>query len=61
MRLWSLTLIGVCITPVTIALGVGLRSHRAIESNDEVAVSPPEAGAIANFAPGFAATQSEGA
>ena len=61
MRLWSLTLIGVCITPVVIALRVRLRSHGAINASDEVVALRAEAGPIVNVTPALAATQSEGA
>ena len=51
MRLWSLTLIGVCITPVMISLGVRLRSHGAINASDEVVASRAEAEPIADVTP----------
>ena len=61
MRLWSLTLIGVCIAPVMISLGVRLRSHAASNESDEVVAARAEAGPIANVTPALVATQSEGA
>jgi cellulose synthase/poly-beta-1,6-N-acetylglucosamine synthase-like glycosyltransferase len=59
MRLWSLTLIAVCLTPGAIAIGGRRGRQRASKADDIVAGLPATDGAVASFAPGLAASRSE--